>query len=84
MHTLPRLTSVGKLPKLSACFLNSNLATAKPSVPFGVTMTCNSALSFEAARSRLAIGSLDARDAVTQKVEFAVRSTSRRSELHCV
>lgn len=84
MHILPYLASGGKLPKLPACFFNSNSATAKPSVPFGVIVTCNSALTFEAARSDLAIGSLDVREPATQKVEFAVPSTSRRSELHHV
>lgn len=83
MHILPYLASGGKLPKLSACFLNSNSATPKPSVPFGV-VTCNSGLTFEAARSDLTIRLLDVRDPATKKVEFAVPSTARRSELHHV
>lgn len=66
MHILPYLASGGKLPKLSACFLNSNSATPKPSVPFGV-VTCNSGLTFEAARSDLTIRLLDVRDLATKK-----------------
>lgn len=57
-YCLSHLTSAGKLPKASAPFLNSNSATAKPSVPFGMITTGSSTHAFEATRRCLALGHL--------------------------